>query len=227
MRKFLFSIVALLVAVPMFAQGPYDFSGRWFISAQGGAHYNMYENHFAFREHGKASNLITGQGAISVGYDLNKIWGFRLSVGFAKDSGSLNSREKGNGLYPYDFKDVNVFADAIVNLFGVADDLSAFAPKLYGGIGYAYSFGYNYTGETHFQQDFLTKASSFAFRLGVIFQYDFTNGIGLFADLGADAYTDNFNCLKPTTSDQAGKGYSGFPFDMKINASFGVVYHFN
>jgi len=228
MKKLLVSILTLILCTPLFAQSPYDLSGRWYAGAYGGAHYNLYENHFSYSENGVGNKLITGQGGILVGYDLNKIWGFRATVEMGRNAGALNTRQTAaQGFYPYKFSSLDVFADAIVNIYGIADDLGAFSPKVYGGIGIGTGFGFKDDNTAHWQHAYVqgTKVAA-AFRFGGILQYDFPNNMGIFLDLCGEFFADNYNGLKPEEGARKA-GYGGFPLDVKGSVSFGVVYHFN
>jgi len=229
MKKLLVSLLALLlVAGPTFAQShePYDFSGRWYVGLYGGAHYNVYENYFAYGENDKGWNLITAQGGIAAGYEYNKIWSFRATLEISKNAGAMNIRETHDGIFrPYTFKAVDFFADAIVNIMGVADDLGKWSPKIYGGVGFGYSFGF--TDPQHPWQTLTTGNFAPGFRLGGILQYDFRSDMGVYLDVNGSAFADHYNGLKPAKSEQPEKGYAGFPLDVKGNVSLGIVYRFN
>jgi len=225
MRKLVIFIASFIVAASTLSAQvtPFDYSGKFYMAFEGGLHYNLYENHFAYREHDSGKDLFTPQAGIVVGYDLNKIWGFRITGEYSKNAGAANTRESGDQFYPYTFKGVDFFADAVVNLYGIADNLGAFSPKVYGGIGYGHTFSFTDSG--HPSQVIHGKNNAFGFRLGGILQYDFENGLGLYVDLRGEAFTDDYNGLKPGSADQPATGSAGFPLDLKAQVSFGVVYH--
>ena len=51
---------------------------------------------------------------------------------------------------------------------------------------------------------------------------------GFFADICGEAYNDQYNGLQPTKHDQtAVKGYAGFPLDLRLSLSIGIIYRFN
>lgn len=234
MRKSATLMVALLMgAVSAFAQDRYDYSGRWNVSAQGGAMFSINENVHSYTGQGNTADLFTAQGSFSVGYDFNKAFGVRVNVGYGKNVGATNYKDTKldypTQRFPYEFQGVNVFADAILNINEWAEEDSPFSPKVYAGVGVAQTFGFKETGDHHpWQWDReVTKSNTpIGFRFGFIGEFDFRNGLGLFVDLSGEAYMDNYNGLKPNEGDHRGEGYAGFPMDLRALASFGVIYHF-
>lgn len=237
MKKFITVCAALLIgASGLFAQSPYEHPESWNISITGGALYSGGENHFSYKENGRPYDLINWQGAIAVGYDFSNVFGTRIWAGFGKNAGAGNVRQTAaHGFYPYTFKSVNTFADAILNVLGLAEDVSPLTPKFYAGIGLGYSWDMtrskrnnNATNDgIHPWQDITNKNLAFGFRLGAMFEYDFGHNLGILVDLNAEAYLDNFNGLHPTTEDIGEReGYAGFPLDLRAYASIGMIYHF-
>jgi len=230
MRRLILTISAILLgATALSAQPLYDYSGRFNVSVQGGLHYNLYENSFSYWEHDSGNKLFTFNGGVSVGYDFNEIWGMRGTIQYGKHVSAANTRQTGdaNGFYPYNFKGIDGFVDAIVNINGVAGNIHEFNTKAYAGIGLGHTFDKTDSGHP-WQEQYMTNPNTcFGFRLGFIFEYDFPSGIGIFADLGVEAFTDKYNGLQPTDADkEASSGYPGFPLDLKVPLSFGVIYHF-
>lgn len=206
-------------------------ANRVYVSLQGGPTLDYYENAFSYRENGKFTNLITLQGALSIGYDFSDAFGIRLQGAFGTDAGACNTKQTAaRGFYPYSFQHVNGFVDAMLNLAGLAGKATAFRPKVYVGAGGAYSFGFKETGEHHPWQwdNTVTKKNMvFGFRGGLVLEYCFRSGFGILADFCGEAFTDKYNGLEPNEEDKkAAEGYPGFPFDLKGAASLGIVYHF-
>ena len=201
MRKSITFLAALTIgAVAVFAQEPYDYTGRWYVSAQGGPLISINENHFSYKDNAYLRGLLTWQGSLAVGYDIMPELGVRLSVGYGNNAAAANVKQTNysdNGVkfFPYNFKSVNVFADAILNVHGLSEDYSAFSPKFYAGLGYAHSFNPEKTARNvwkdsdaiHPWQPVYDHNNVFGFRLGFIVEYNFRNGIGLFADLCGEA----------------------------------------
>jgi len=201
--------------------------GRFYLGLQQGPLLNIYENAFSYRENGKTLDLITYQAGLVGGYDVNDIFGVRLSASYAKNAGACNTRNtSAHGFYPYTFSSVNVFADAILDLHGLSDLTTFLRAKLYGGLGVGHSF--HMTDSGHPWQDVSDPNTVFGFRFGGIVEYNITDHIGLFGDLCGEAYTDKYNGLMPSEEDQLNdyEGYGGFPLDLRGLVSVGVLYRF-
>ncbi|MBR5176819.1 MAG: hypothetical protein IKW89_12965 [Bacteroidales bacterium] len=197
-----------------------------FVSLQGGPVLDIYENAFSYRENGRTLDLFTLQGAFSIGYEINDVYGLRLQAGIGKDAGACNVRQtSGGGFYPYSFRHVAIFADVLLNLNGLAGKITAFRPKLYAGVGGAHTYGFS--DAKHPWQKVNGKNTIPGFRGGFIAEYSFPSGLGFFADLGGEAYHDMYNGLMPTKEEQKNyEGYGGFPLDLRAALNFGIVYHF-
>ena len=238
MKKFITVCAALLIgASALFAQSPYDHEGQWNISVTGGGLFTVGENYFSYNEHGRFWDQLNCQGAFSVGYDFSRYFGARLWAGYGKNVGAMNARQtligEGRGFFPYSFKSVNTFADAILSITGLAEEVSPLSVKFYGGIGLGYSWDMTVSKRNMVYPQFhplLTPTEhnvAFGFRLGSLIEYTFTEHFGLVADLNAEAYVDDFNGVNPSNNEiDQREGYAGFPLDLRAYAGFGVVYHF-
>lgn len=196
-------------------------------------HVSASENAYSYREEGCFSDLIKPQGYVSLGYDFNRAFGARLSVGYGTEASAYNYKESYNVFRPYTFKGVEAFADLVVNLKGLGDRVGPFSPKLYAGIGYAHTWGMKDGFDNtilYWAKKYRTDPNnSFGFRGGFIAEYDFRNGFGLFCNLGAEFFTDRFNGQNPRQwkdTEYYDPAKPGFPFDVRASASLGVVYHF-
>lgn len=230
MKKYLLMALALMAGVALYGQ---DGSGKcsgerrpWSVSISGGPMLNVYENAFSYRDNGRTADLFTLQYGLGIGYDVNSSFSVRLNVMAGKDAGACNVKQtSARGFYPYGFRDVSVFADAILDLMGLKESESPFRTKLYAGLGGAHS--YDFTDSGHPWQDVNSPNTVFGFRGGVILEYDFCRSFGIFADFRGDAFTDMFNGLMPTHTDQTEhQGYAGFPLDLRANALLGVTFKF-
>lgn len=227
MRKIAVLLAALLVGVPtLFAQSTFDYAGRWNFSVQGGLAVTVSDNVFGYTDNGMTKDLLKLQGAAAIGYDFTSAFGVRLAGGYAQHAGSSNILETGTkDVWPFTYQSIFGFADAVLNVNGLADNFGPFAPKFYAGLGAAKSYGF--TNPNHPFQNPHDPNFVLGFRAGFIAEVDFPFGLGLFADLGLEAYDDWHNGIRPSDTDQASyKGYAGFPFDLVTKLSFGVIYHF-
>lgn len=229
MRKF-FLTLAVLVSSASLLMGQSsknssrrDEPRKLYVALQGGAMYSVSENYFTYAENGKALGLVTPFGALSVGYDFSHRFGIRGSLGYGKNAGAANTRQTAaRGFYPFTFSDVNLFADAILNLGSYG---ALFQPKLYVGLGGGYSFGFTESG--HPWQKVTPKNLAFGFRGGFLGEFVVSEHVGILIDLRGEGFTDNFSGIQPSAEDQAAvEGYAGFPLDLRAMISLGVAYRF-
>lgn len=242
MRRISILLCALFLgAGQLFAQidPVFDPSGKWNVSLQGGALYSINENGFTYRYNDVRYKLITPVGALAVGYDFTPIFGLRGSFSFSDNSGAGNYyNTAAKGFYPYKFYSTSFFADAVFHINGFNLVNEPWQPKIYFGLGYAHTFNYRkpegygsknegWLEPFHPWQKVHDPSNAFGMRLGFIADYEFRNGIGIFADLCGEAYTDAFNGLRPDKEDQADyEGSAGFPYDLRVVLTFGVSYKF-
>ena len=193
------------------------------ISLQGGALVSLNENTFSYGDNGKTLDLVSPQGGITFGYTFSGRWAARLSASYGRNAGACNTKEtSAHGFYPYKFSSINVFADAMLNLTRSWD---GFSPVVYAGVGGGHTFAF--TDAKHPWQAVSDRNTAFGFRFGFIAQYNFSDHFGIYADLCGEAYTDNYNGLKPSEKDQQKvDGYAGFPLDLRGLVSLGCVFHF-
>ena len=228
MKRFVcLGAVLLFGTIPLFAQEAPVHAGRVSVSVSGGPALSVYENAFSYRDQGRTMDLLNMQGSFAVGYDFSETFGLRLQAGLGKDAGACNTREtSAHGFYPYSFSHVNTFVDAVINLSGLYGNATALRSKVYAGLGGAHTYGFTDSG--HPWQKVNGKNTAFGFRGGFIEEYSFRSGLGIFIDVCGEAYTDNYNGLKPSEEDQKQyEGYAGFPLDLRGIISFGLVYRFN
>ncbi|MBR5100859.1 MAG: hypothetical protein IKX34_06125 [Bacteroidales bacterium] len=228
MRKIAVCLATLLLgASSLFAQSPYDYAGRFYFSVQGGLAATLSENVFSYTDNGKTMDLIKPQGSAAIGYDFNSYFGIRLSGAYAQHAGGSNVYDTSpkKDIWPFTYESVSAFADGVLNLNGLAENFGPFNPKLYAGIGGAYT--YNFTNPNHPFQNPVNGNIVIGFRVGAIAEVDFRSGLGFFADLGLEAYDDWHSGIRPSEGDQKGfLGYAGFPFDLVGRLSLGIIYHF-
>ena len=237
MKKFITVCAALLIgASALFAQSPYEHAEQWNVSITGGGLFSGSENYFSYKENGRFYDLINWQGAFAVGYDFSNVFGTRLWAGYGKNAGAGNVRQTaGGGFYPYTFKSVSTFADAILSILGLAEETGPLQLKAYAGIGLGYSWDMErskrntntYNNVIHPWQEITNHNLAFGFRLGGMLEYTFTNKLGILLDMNAEAYVDDFSGLRPFEQDiDQREGYAGFPLDLRAYASLGLIYHF-
>ena len=194
------------------------------IGIQGGMMYSVSENTFVYSERGRGGELFTPSFGLNFGYDFSRQIGLRLAVAYGKNPGACNTYQTSSGnFYPFQYQSVNCFLDGMLSLVGAGKE--GFNTRLYGGVGLGYSFGFTDSG--HPWQKVSPQNFAPGFRFGVIAEYVFSFGLGIFADLCGEAYVDNFNGIKPTEEDFKNfEGYPGFPFDLRAPLSLGLLYRF-
>ena len=218
MRKIAAVVVALMVATMAFAAkprlkpvSPYQYGHRWYISLQGGPMISVGEFSSSFSENGHGWDLLSWHGALSLGYNFNDAWDLRISGSYSYNPGALNPYA---GFHPYHFQAAHLFADAIINFNGLAEYNISFNPKVYMGLGAAYT--HSFTATDHPFQTLSPRNVVPGVRLGGIAEFDSPNGFGWFIDLGAEGFFDWYN----------GQAPEGFLLDMEFKLSFGIIYHF-
>ena len=234
MKTFLTSLaLVVLSASALFAQvGEQRPERPFYIAVQGGPVYLLSENEFTYHENDAVKDLIKGQGSFSIGYDFGTRAGARLNVSYGKNASAANVRETNNShpetglhFFPYDFKNVNAFVDMTWNIAAEGYD-GPLSPKVYAGIGYARTFGFS--NSRHPWQTIYSPNNAFGFRFGFLGEYMFSDSFGAFVDVCGEAYTDYYNGLRPSKEEikATGKGYLGFPLDLRGLVSFGLAIHF-
>lgn len=230
MKKIVISLMAVaLGASALFAQSAEERpTNPFWIGVQGGGLLSYNENCFSYKDAGKAVDLLSLQGSVSLGYDVSRKLGFRLNVNYdGKNDAANNSRQSGGGFWPYNFKSISAFVDATWNL---TDEFyeGPFAPKAYIGVGLGHSYDITDSGHP-WQRVYMTDPNnSFGFRVGFLCELRLSDFFGVFVDFAAEAYTDNFNGLQPTKEEKknSAEGYPGYPFDLRGVGSFGLALHF-
>ena len=245
MKKLTSIFAALLFGVvALSAQNAFVGGHRaWTFALQGGGLYSVNENRFTYHENNCVWKLVTPKGSVAIGYEFTEALGVRVSVGYGLNASACNSRQTAaQGFYPYRFRSVNAFVDGVLDLKGNYGWQSDFRPIFYLGIGLGHTFNFtkpegygtpkDHSWEAdnpfHPWQDVKTKNNAFGFRGGFIAEYDFSEAFGIFADMGLEAYRDNYNGLQPSKEDQtAYTGYAGFPLDLRPMLSLGVIFRIN
>lgn len=229
MKKSLFvTAIMASLSLGLFAQSgsDYNYSGRVSVSAGGGVSFLFSENVYTYKDAGKIGHLARPRGFVAVGYDFNEIVGLRCALGYGQNASAMNVERKGTKKFmPYYFNDATFYADAVLNLNGLNKIRRGFAPKVYAGLGAAYSHQFSKVNQKRYSVN--TTNFTMGWRVGFIAEYNFSNGWGLFADLCGEGLLDNFNGVEPKDKIVKGrKGYPGFPFDMRGTLSAGLVFHF-
>ena len=244
--KKLTSILACLVlgVTSMFAQNAFVGGHRaWTFALQGGPMYSLSENAFSYRDNGAGMKLFSLQGSAAIGYEFTNALGARIAVNYGDNRSAANTLQTAaRGFYPYNFRNVNGFLDITLDLNGNYQIQRAFRPVFYLGAGVGHTFhftkpeGYgtpkNHSWEKdnpfHPWQDICENNTVFGFRGGFIAEYDFNQSFGIFADLCGEAFNDQYNGLQPSEHDQtAFTGYAGFPLDLRLSLSLGVIFRIN
>ena len=231
-----FTVCLLVSAVSVGAQTR-KVSAPWGISVRGGVIGNVHENVMSYFRHRRFSDLFTAGFSVDGMYDFTNLFGVRLSVAAGKNAGACNSQEAGGGFYPYQFRSINAFADAMIH-FGTPED--AFSSRIYGGLGYARTYDLieeMKDGVTNWPHPWATPEQSIpsskepnnvlGFRVGYLGEWHVTPEVGILVDACGEFYGDMYDCLTPFRDDHGSyRGYAGFPFDMRFILSLGIAYHF-
>lgn len=236
MKKPIFALTALLCSFS-FANAQIDATTAkeepiktYFITVQGGPTFSINENGAQYFNQDVATDLIDWvQGGISAGKYFSNRYGGRIALEYSNNHSACNTNETSSyGFYPYTFRDMSLFADWIIN-GGYVMTPKKFNWRPYFGVGTAYSFGFTESG--HPWQGVTKSNFCLAFRYGLILEYTFAEKVGIFVDGTHEWYSDNFNGMCPREKANSmwkfGSGHHlGFPFDMKLNANFGLAFHF-
>ena len=231
-----FTVCLLVSAVSVGAQTR-KVSAPWGISVRGGVIGNVHENVMSYFRHRRFSDLVTAGFSVDGMYDFTNLFGVRLSVASGKNAGACNSQEAGGGFYPYQFRSINAFADAMIH-FGTPED--AFSSRIYGGLGLGHTYDLIEEvkeGVTDWPHPWATPDqplprtkepnNAFGFRVGYLGEWHVTPEVGILIDACGEFYTDLYDCLMPPFDDHGSyRGYAGFPFDMRFIVSLGIAYHF-
>lgn len=235
LKKIIFPVFILLV-VPLLVPG-HEARGQkpehpWGIALRGALVGNVYENTHSYITHGKIIDLLSGGFVVDGMYDFSSRFGLRLSGAMGKNAGACNSLQVDGGFYPYRFSSLNLFADAMVH-FGKPED--AFSSRIYGGLGLSHTYDFVKAQEWSHDWDSVHGEipmvgwpnSVFGFRMGYLGEWHISPEVGVLVDACSEFYTDRYNGLQPSRSDQGRfDGYGGFPFDLRFILSFGIAYHF-
>jgi len=213
----------LLSAASLMAQSAGKPDRPFSASVQGGALFSVNENSFTYVDNDRTGELFTFHGGLNFGYRFTGRYSARLSASFGRNVSACNTDQTHQGgFYPYKFNSINVFADWLINL---SNEWAGFSPIFYLGIGGAYTFGFTESG--HPWQKLSHKNTVPGARMGLMFEYDFSEKLGMYLDFCGEGYADTYNGLQPHKGDHDQVyGSAGFPYDLRGTAALGVVFHF-
>ncbi len=224
MKKFvcIFAIF-LMAAAGLSAQNNEKVEKPWNIFLKGGGLFSLTENSFSYWENDQTAKLFGYQAGLGFGYDFTKAFGIRLEATYGKNAAAGNTYDTPqHGFYPYNFSSISAFLDAVINLNPKG---AFFFPKLYAGLGGAYSF--LYTDMHHPTLHTPSHSGAFGLRIGFIAEFRISPTVGIYADLSSEGFTDDFDGCKPTKRHiEDTPGYPGFPLDVRGLASLGLCFHF-
>jgi hypothetical protein len=215
--------IFLMAAAGLSAQNKEKVEKPWNIFLKGGGLGSLNENAFSYHENGQTKDLLGYQAGLGFGYDFTKRFGIRLEAKYGKNAAAGNTYDtSAHGFYPYNFSNIDAFLDAVINL---NPNGTVFHPKVYAGLGGAFSFGF--TDMNHPWQTLPEKSGAFGMRIGFIAEFLVSPTVGIFADLSSEGFTDKFDGLMPTKEQRKEeRGYPGFPLDVRALASLGLCFHF-
>lgn len=206
---------------------------KFFVTIQGGGLLSLNENFRAYGDEGKNSDLLTGQGSASFGYQITPVSGVRLWAGYGNNRSACNKEEtSGHRFYPYKFNSINVFADYVMDFSGFSENDWTVVPKLYAGIGLGHTSGFEKTPDNpasgnlfHPWQKVKDNNTVLGLRGGLIVEFMVSRSFGILADFGGEFYMDDYNGLNPG-KEVSKSGDKNFPLDFRGLASLGVAIHF-
>lgn len=198
-----------------------------FVTVYGGPTFSINENGASYFHFDRETELIDWiQGGISAGYYFSNRYGARIAFEYSNNHSAANHDDTNeHGFYPYTFKSGAVFADYIIN-GGNVDKIKKFNWRPYVGVGAAYSFDRTDSGHPWQGKYFTDNNLCYAFRYGLMLEYDFCEAFGIYVDGNHEWFSDNFNGMAPREGNVRSGKRLGFPFDMKLNANFGLAIHF-
>ena len=217
-RRIVLLTAALLCSLTCFAGSsrksrvsPFQYGNRWYISLQAGPQVTFSENSGSFSTKGNGWDQFTWQAGAAIGYNFTDAFYVRLSANYGRNVGALTPFA---GYYPYHYNAFGIFADAMFNFNALGELNVPLQPKFYAGLGAALGIGYE-SPKHPFQ---VTEGPNLVpgIRLGFILEYDYPGGFGWFFDFATEGFTDWYDGLDP----------EGFPFDVNLKLSFGIIYHF-
>ncbi|MBR0254516.1 MAG: hypothetical protein IJQ69_01205 [Bacteroidales bacterium] len=217
MRKILLLLVLSLTVTSLSARqrmkalSPYQYGGRWYISAQVGPQMVPCEHIESFWKKGHGWEMFTPQAGVTLGCHLNDAWDLRFAGNYSFNKSALNPYKS---FYSYTYRACSAFVDLGLNYNGLGEEYDRFNFKNYLGLGMAYT--HRFSEVDHPFQVVEGPNLVPGFRIGAIMEVDTPGGFGFYADLGIEGFTDWYNGLEPYA----------FPFDMVFKVSFGLIYHF-
>lgn len=217
MRKLALVLALLLLgatALPAQVDTPYKYGKRWNIALFGGPAVFASDYTTLLIDHYQSGELFSLMGGAWLGYNITSGHQIRFMANYSRKSGAL---PLSYGYYPYSFRTTQVYGDYMLNFNGLGEDYWPFSPQLYVGVGVAGSYDFRTSWLDEERDALLTRLNIVpTFHYGVVLEYDFRNGLGLFLDVSMAYYLDTYN----------GLGYIDFPLDYEIDAAFGLIYHF-
>lgn len=227
MRKcIMLAATLLLCAVPLFAQRtpltPYEYGHRWYFVFQGGPLYFSSEYNGNLIAEGRIGELFSVGAGLGMGYNITDAHEIRFIGNYSRKTAVCEPyipdvddlSDVSVTTYTYKFRTINFFADYLLNYNALAENFVPFTAKIYGGLGFGYSYDFTEPGnpEVWVRDPNLVPGLN----LGFILEYDFKDGFGLYSDLGAAVYYDRYNGIAPI----------GFPLDLEAYLQVGLIYHF-
>lgn len=192
---------------------PYQHGKRWFLAVQGGPKIGLYDHISSFFNNGQGWSAVTYHGALAFGYNFNDAWAMRISGGYSYNSGACSPYQ--GGFYPYTYSAVYFFTDGVLNYPALCENNVPFSTKFYAGLGGAYTFGFSNPDHPF---EVLTPNNLVpALRFGVICEYNFPSGFGIYADFAIENFMDKYDGYATTTQ---------IALDSALKVSFGAVWHF-
>lgn len=191
-----------------------EFSGHWFIQAQGGAGYTVGEAAFG--------SLISPSASLGFGYRFTPVWSLRAVMGGWQAKGALVAPSE---IYRFSYLqgNVDVMAD-ICSMFSGYRISRAVSPYLFAGLGLNGAFGNSGANAlaARFPADsYLWKGKELfpAGRFGAGTGIRITDAVQFNVELGANILSDRFNSKKGSAVDWQINVQAGLTFNIGMKRS--------
>ena len=226
MRKYILTLTLVLLGIADLAAqpiiSPYQYRKRWFVNIQTGVSLFSGEYTSGFPK-GERNRRYSFYNEAILGYYFTDAHEIRASFAYAPRTSLISPGVF--GYHPYRFDNYQLFVDYVINWHPLGENNTAYNPQMYVGLGGAVTNNFSELENISAPaddapEDYLPRPYPFnivpGIRLGVIFEYDFRNNLGLTVDLGGQFFHDRFNGQDPDM----------WPFDFVLNGTIGFVYHF-
>lgn len=200
MKKNILSAILMLFAVSAMAETEIDNAYRWYLQGQFTAGYNANED-MRYTSFGKGIGL---GGELSIGYNINDLWGAYLGLGYYGNKGAYFDDHIGRDYKVAKFGHYNFSSlEPTINVsYNLTNGLLGYKPyrrnAVYAhlGVGAAFSFSNGAPSQNslgHPTNISVKNQTSLKGAIGFNYVYMFNNTLAFTADATAHVFGDKFN----------------------------------